>query len=172
MKSKLLIGCNSCENELKKKSGYFLGVNGDYHLMFPVRTSYAKEDLGQLFIDHYTCPFCNGKLEITPNMMKWITSFMDKTFHVQVKEGLIEFSNGEISFSVPVGKEIDSVQEYLASLGVILLNACDSLPSHKEISLVQMATKEYDHSKWLVRVESGKAIEPFVDTYNIWFDGL
>lgn len=174
MESKLVIGCNICEKQLKEQYGYFIGQNGDYHLMFPINTSYTKRDLGELFLQNYTCPFCNEQLEITPNMMNWIVSSMDKNFHIQVKEGFIEFSNGEFSFAIPIEIEngITSVQNYLSQFGVILQNADEYLPTENDIKLIQKTIKEYDNTKWMIRIESGQAVEPFINTKNIWFDEI
>ena len=170
--SKLILGCKHCEQEIKETKGFSFGQNGDLQLPFAIRTEFEDKDLMELFTNHYYCPFCEGKLEITPRMMKCVTTIFEKNFHVDVLEQYFEISNGELSFSVPSEKEITSVYGYLAQSGVILENADEYLPTREDLELIQSAIREFDTTKWIFRIESGKAHTPFISATGLWFNGI
>lgn len=172
MESKLILGCKKCEEKLKKTEGFSFAINGELQLLFPVYTEFKKDDLPELYSTPYTCPFCYEKLELTPRMLNFITSFFEKMFHVEIVTSFIEISNGEFSFSVPIAKEINSVKEFLSDYGLILENADDYLPTANDILLIQTAAKEYDQQKWMLRIESGDALEPYISSHGLWFNDL
>ncbi|WP_053351202.1 hypothetical protein [Ornithinibacillus contaminans] len=172
MFTRLILGCRHCEEQLKTTKGYSYNTNGDLQLPFSTRTEFKEDELTELFTNHYHCPFCGESLEITPRMMKCITNLFQKNFHVDIQNDFIQITNGELSFAVPVEKEINSIKEFLSKSGVQLENAEQYLPTKDDIELIQIAIREFDTSKWSFRIESGKAHEPFVSATGLWFNGI
>lgn len=172
MDSKLILGCKKCEEKLKETEGFSFAINGELQLSFPVCTEFKKADLPDLYSSFYICPFCNEKLELTPRMLNFIASFFEKMFHVEIVNEFIEISNGEVTFSIPLGKEISSVIEFLSGYGLVLENADNYLPTADDILLIQEAAKEYDQQKWMLRIESGNALEPYISCHGLWFNDL
>lgn len=170
MRTKLVIGCKHCEIELKNTKGFSLSPTGELQLPFPIQTEFNKGELNELYSKPYTCPFCNNILELTPRMLKFIVSFFDKMFHVEVVNGFIEVSNGELSFAIPVSTEVHSVEAFLAQSGLVLENANDFLPTAEDIKLIQDAVKEYNHQQWSIRIESCNALQPYISNQGLWFN--
>lgn len=172
MDSKLILGCKRCQDKLKETEGLSMSLNGEFKLLFPINTEFKQYHLTELYSNPYICPFCNKELELTPKMLKFINSFFDKIFHVEIVNGYIEISNGELSFSVPLDKEINSVKEFLSDYGLIIENADNYLPTADDIRLIQTAANEYDHKEWILRIESGNALEPYFSAHGLWFNDL
>jgi hypothetical protein len=172
MRTKLVIGCKRCEMELKRTKGFSLSTTGELQLPFPIQTEFNRSELNELYSNPFTCPFCNNSLEMTPRMLKFIVSFFDKMFHVEVVNGFIEVSNGELSFAIPVHTEVHSVKAFLAQSGLVLENADDYLPTVEDIRFIQDAVKEYDHQNWTLRIESGLALQPYISSQSLWFNDL
>jgi len=103
-------------------------------------------------------------------MFKFITTFFNRPFHIEIAHNAIDISNGELSFAVPIHREINSVQQYLADFGVTLLNSKNILPTAEEVRLMQNAAKDYDHSQWLLRLESYHLPNPYLSVNSIWFN--
>lgn len=169
MDTKLVIGCKECETRLKETKGFSFGPTGELQLPFPINTEFKKDELNELY-PQYQCPFCNNCLEITPRMLKFIVSFFDKMFHIEIANGFIEVSNGELSFAIPVNTEVHSVKEFLSHSGVILENADDYLPSVEDVKLIQEAVKEYDDQLWILRIESTNTLGPYISNQGLWFN--
>ncbi len=158
-KSILVIGCKCCEEKLKQNS--FSSA--------PSKTGYYKEDLSTLFIEHYKCMFCGETLEITPRMAQMITVFMDQNFHIHTSiiPGGLSFSGSDMSFTIPINEQFASLEEYFSSKGIYIENA--SLPTEKELIILQNGMKEFDHTKWTLTIESGHNEEPFIPDNTAWF---
>lgn len=172
MKSQLIIGCKKCEDELLNNKGIVYAPDGSVQRPFSTEVAYASEDLTSLFLKHFACSFCGERLEITPIMMKFVTQFFDKVFHVSFMEKAAEITNGEISFYVPYNENIISVADFLSSRGVTLINAEKYLPSVEDIQLIQKVSKQFDPRHWRFRVESAKASSDYVSDFGLWFNGL
>lgn len=169
MNSRIIIGCKQCERKLSLKHGYTIQYNHNLRHLFPVSTAYQPEDLPEL-LEGYTCFHCEKHLTLTPTMFKFITTFFKRPFHIEIAHNAIDISNGELSFAVPIHKEISSVQHYLADFGVTLINSQNFLPTAEEVKLMQNTAKDYDHTQWLFRLESCQLLYPYLSANNIWFN--
>lgn len=169
MNSKIIIGCKQCEKILSLKHEYSIQYNHNLRHLFPVTTAYQSKDLPEL-LEGYTCFHCENHLTLTPIMFKFITTFFNRPFHIEIAHNAIDISNGELSFAIPIHKEIHSIQQYLADFGVTLLDSKDFLPTAEEVKLMQKAAKDYNHTQWLVRLESCYLLNPYSSANNLWFN--
>lgn len=171
MKSKIIVGCRECEKELFQKKAYgYRGYKG-LQLPFPVFTAYEYEDLSELLLG-FTCDFCEKELMITTKMMKFIATFFEKEFNINVINQSIYISNGELSFSIPIEQEIKSVQEYLSNYGLKIEDTDDTLPTEEDIKLMQEAAREYNHYQWMFSLKSGHLLSPLSKQYQYPYDPM
>ncbi|MFD1707411.1 hypothetical protein ACFSCZ_11800 [Siminovitchia sediminis] len=151
MKSKIVVGCKTCEKNLLKKHFFTSpGLSGPY-LPFPVQTAFEAKDLPDLMLG-FTCDFCGRELPITTKMLKFAATFLDKRFHIHVINRSIFISNGELSITIPIGQSIESIEDYLG--GFHDANAPEMLPTEKDIQLIQEAVQDFDPAKWHFTLKS------------------
>lgn len=172
MNSQLILGCKTCEHDLIDQKGVTYAFDGSIQLPFSTQVAYRKEDLTDLFLNHFTCPFCGDKLEITPNMMKLVTDFLNKVFHTAFMKEAAEVTNGELSFYIPYEEKIKSVTDFLNSRSVTLINAKKYLPTINDILLIQKVAQEFDPAHWRLRVESSFANSEYISNFGLWFNGF
>lgn len=172
MESSLIIGCNHCEINLARSKGYVFRANGRCTLPISTQVAYTESDLAELFMNHYTCPFCKQSFEITPRMMIYVKHFLDRPFHIDLHKDTAEISNGEMNYFLPYTEKIDTVLNFLASRGLHLQNAEIYLPTDEEAHQIQNISKEFDPQLWTFRIESGYASEGYLSTRGLWFNGI
>ncbi|MFT8709745.1 MAG: hypothetical protein ABF820_09970 [Sporolactobacillus sp.] len=172
MDSALIIGCVNCEQKLATSKGHSLRLDGSCMLSFSTQVSYGSADLTNLFLNHFICPFCGQRLEITPKMMIYVKHFFRRPFHIDLHGDNAEIANNNFNFYVPYSAKIGSLVHYLGEQGIHLDNAENFLPQDSEIYQIQDISREFDPKQWTFRIESGLSREPYLSTNGLWFSGL
>ena len=155
MDSHVVIGCRSCLKEILIDEESFIT---ERFSPFIVDTAYSVKDIDQLFLNNYTCPFCQSTLIFTPKMMSFFSNFMDKKYHVRFTEKLILIVNENEIAKVSKGLDnhsLSSISEYF------IVRAVEKrFPSMDDIKELLNVSKEFDSTKWNVTIESGHINEP------------
>lgn len=138
MKSRLVIGCKSCLEEIKNKCGYTINNKGLLRTPILANTAYTVHELYELFFENYTCPFCEETLKITPKMMEFANDFIDRDFHIIFHEEGAEIINDKNKFFLK--KSMDNIN--LEDINT------------EELNLILNVVGDIDLSKWTFYIES------------------
>lgn len=155
MESLVVIGCRSCLKEVLIDEESFITEKSS---PFTVDTAYSFEDINQLFLNNYTCPFCQNMLIFTPKMMSFFSIFMDKKYHIRFTENIIQIINE--NETAKISKRLDSQSLNSISEYFIARSVEKKFPTVEEMKDILFVAKEIDSTKWNVTIESGVINEP------------
>lgn len=163
MESTLVIGCNKCFQEIKRKRGYLINHKGMMEIFLPVHTAYTVNDLYELFMEHYSCPYCGRTLKFTHQMMGFANDYIDKNYHIDFSKEHIEIRNNKEQILIPKNADQLTLNK--------LLNGKETniAPSIEEAKEILDTAKHIDSSIWTFRIES-KSVDPFFHKVMPEFD--
>lgn len=155
MESVLIIGCKSCYEEVKKKRGYTINSEGLLRIPVIVNTAYKIHDLYELFIQNYTCPFCNRILDFSPNIMEFTNDFINKKYHIIFNPNSIEIISHERIIFTPQ-QDFKEIENLLSSKNP------EYYPTPDEMKLILKVTDDLDTNQWFFYMQSAHVSPYFV----------
>lgn len=155
MDTKLIIGCKSCFKEIKEKRGYTITNKGLLQTPLVVNTGYTINDLYELFLQNYTCPYCQETLIITPKIMEFVNDFIDKKYHIVYSPESTEIINDQENLCIDKEKQVEDIKDYL------LGKDYEYYPTIDEMKVILNVRGDIDFSKWFFYMTSAYTQKPY-----------
>lgn len=143
MVSRLIIGCRHCFTKVSDFLGYTLSPQGIWRLPFPIFTAYTKKDLYGLFVENYTCPFCDNSLALSPRMMEFILNYLEK-YDIAFDKEFIVVLKGDERIVIERNPEDPSKPFYPSGNNLNL----------QEIEEIYSVSNEFNASDWFFGIET------------------
>jgi len=156
MESHLLIGCKNCLEEVKRRKGFGIITSiGLMKLPIVIGTSYMVNDLYELFLENYTCPYCERKLVMSPKMMGFVNDYIHVEYHINFEMDKIEIKNKNGITAIDKTASVESIK-------VLVDNQNNEpFPSVDEIKEFLEVADDIDSENWIFRINSGHMDMPF-----------
>lgn len=153
---KLIIGCKKCYEEIKNKKGFLYTKEGLVRIPFTVNTAFTIHDLYELFLEGYTCFFCEKTLIFTANMMEFANDFINENYHIIFKTEFIHIINENEEIKIHLEHDINKILEKK----IFSSNKKDLMPSIDEIKVFLSAAKDIDLNQWFFYINSNQ-LQPY-----------
>lgn len=154
MENRLVIGCKSCFDEVKKQLGYTLNSEGLIRTPILVHTSHLVNDLYELFFENYSCSYCNEVLLFSHKLMEFCNDFIDVDYHIVFLNDCLQIITNDDTYSF---SDLSAVETILNSLDISEKNG---FPTIEDLKFFFEVAKDIDLSKWNFFIESAK-IRPY-----------
>lgn len=150
MESLIIVGCKSClvdvliDNSVK--------INGEVVPGFPVDTAYSYESIDQLFLHNYMCPFCNETLTFTPDMMEFVSNFIQAKYHISFSKSFIQITNNQENITFPKemnGKDVEVISDIIQRK-----SNNGEFPTVTEMKDLLRIAQSIDSSNWTFKLQS------------------